>query len=195
MNRPPTYFLAVEVTSSVRRALSPLLEEMTGMGAGIRPVRADGLHLTLRYLGRIDPAQKVAVRAAAAEIAGAGRPFIVAFSGPELAPPGSSPQVVWAPLGAGEVDLAAIGTRLNLALADKGWAPPSQPFRAHCTLARLSSHLSRGVSSHLDELCARSYGEPSLQMPVESLSLMESVPVVGQASSYRRRGQWALGGG
>lgn len=193
MNRPPTYFLAVEVSSSLRRALSPLLEEMTGMGAGVRPVRADGLHLTLRYLGGIDPARLVAVRSAAAEIARSGRPFIVSFRGPELAPPGSSPRVAWAPLGEGEVDLAALGARLNRTLADKGWAPPTEPFRAHCTLARLSSELSVESRTCLENLCAQSAGEPSLQMPVKSFSLMESVPVVGQANSYRRQGEWALG--
>ncbi|MGC1184636.1 MAG: RNA 2',3'-cyclic phosphodiesterase [Candidatus Dormiibacterota bacterium] len=194
MSRASAYFLAIEIGGSLRRALTPLLTEMTDMGAAVRPVRTDSLHVTLRYLGRLDPAQQVAVRAAAAQVASAGRPFTLALTGIELAPPGPSPRVVWAPLGEGEEDLVGVVARLNLNLADRGWANPTQPFKAHCTLARLSPGLSLESLTRLQRLGGQSAAEPSLKMPVEALCLMESLPVPGQANRYRRRANWSLKG-
>jgi 2'-5' RNA ligase len=173
--------------------LAPRIAEVAGLGPGVSPVQLGGLHLTLRYLGQVDPARQDPVGEIAAEVARVSRRFAISLGRPALSPSGKSSRVIWCPVGEGQEKLAELAESLARALVGQGWQLTTPPFRGHCTLARLSARLAPGERADLEQLCARWAGDSPLWLPVESLSLMESAPVVGQPNSYPIRRRWRLG--
>jgi 2'-5' RNA ligase len=193
LTRSSTLFLAVPVGAAERRVLAPWIAGLVGLGPGVRPVQLGGLHLSLRYLGQVNPEEQGAVAEIAAEVARTSRRFAISLGSPELSPSGKSPRVIWCPVGEGQEKLAELAESLAVALVGQGWQLTMRPFIGHCTLARLSARLAPGATANLEQLCARWAGDAPLGLPVESFSLMESVPVVGQPNSYPIRRRWRLG--
>ncbi len=50
-------FLAIDVGDEVRGALAGVIREFRAVPADVRWVRDEGLHLTLAFLGAVDPAR------------------------------------------------------------------------------------------------------------------------------------------
>lgn len=117
--------------------------------AGVRWVRPEGLHLTLRFLGwSSEPALESlapALLAAAAECPAS----VARFSGLGLFPERGSPRVLW--LG---VDLDASVGRLQQACeraaVAAGFAPEPRGFRPHLTLGRWRDRAPRPSLPELD---------------------------------------------
>lgn len=126
--RPLRCFVAVELPQEIRDKIAPL-QERIAMG-GVRLVKPDLIHITLKFLGdvpnnRVDEVvsalRSVTFQPFKADIEGVG-----AF-------PGRTVRVVW--LGArGEFETLA--RSVDLALAPMGF-PREDGFRAHATLARV----------------------------------------------------------
>jgi len=142
-------FIGVPLDSNALRAVAGLVADLradeaaarsAGAGAhgrsGIRWVRPEGVHLTLRFLGPTHPAL-VAAAASALEAAAAGvGAFTVRIAGGGAFPRQSAPRVLWLGVGQGAERLADLAGRLEAKLAEAGWPPEGRPFSAHLTLAR-----------------------------------------------------------
>ena len=104
--------------------------------SGLRWVRPEGVHLTLRFLGPTPPS-RVGAAAAALEAAAAGvRPIAVRIAGAGAFPRLSAPRVLWLGVDAGAEHLADLAGRLEARLAAAGWPREDRPFAAHLTIAR-----------------------------------------------------------
>ncbi|MBI4161622.1 MAG: RNA 2',3'-cyclic phosphodiesterase, partial [Acidobacteria bacterium] len=85
-------FFAVALPADVRQSLGALQSEWSRRTGGIRWVRTDSLHVTLRFLGAIEP------QAAAALAAGLGArpagvpPFLAEVRGAGWFPEGGAPR-------------------------------------------------------------------------------------------------------
>lgn len=101
-----------------------------------RGVAAENWHLTLRFLGEIEP---VAARAVAREVAGAvlGPPFAVSFGGLGAFPRPERARVLWLGVDEGEAGLRRVAERLETAIRQAGLPAEPRPFSAHLTLSRL----------------------------------------------------------
>jgi 2'-5' RNA ligase len=111
------------------------LRERPG-GDGVRWVRPEAWHVTLRFLGRIE-ASRVAplARRASRELAEL-RPFALRLGPAELFPTPRRPRVVALGL-APQAPLAELAQALERAVAAEGFAREERPFRAHLTLGRV----------------------------------------------------------
>ena len=78
-----------------------MVAELRAAGAAVAWVRADNLHLTLRFLGEVEPAALERVREAMAVAATATAPFTVDSGGWAGFPSGRPPRVVWAGVAQG----------------------------------------------------------------------------------------------
>ena len=129
-------FVAVLLPEGVRAGLAAACAELRQQTRGLSWVRADNLHLTLRFLGQIEPPALERVRDAVTAAAAAVPPFTVRLGGLDGFPPGRAPRVLWAGVSAGHDEMMALHQALATALAARGIPEEGRPFHPHVTLAR-----------------------------------------------------------
>jgi 2'-5' RNA ligase len=129
-------FVAVLLPDRMRAGLARVSAELRGQTRGLAWVRADNLHLTLRFLGEIEPMRLEQVREAVAAAAAAVAPFTVSLGGLGGFPSGRAPRVLWASVAAGGEELGTLYAALEAALVARGMPGESRPFHPHVTLAR-----------------------------------------------------------
>jgi len=189
-------FVAVELPEAARQHIAHLLDTLRARSThGLRWVKPEGVHLTLKFLGnvleeRLDSIVTAMERATenvayfSLRIQDVGA-FLGAF------PNMGSPRVVWAGVQ-GEVEpLLQLQARLEETLADQGFLPETRPFSPHLTLARVRGRLSSWERQHLTEAMESARGITGVDMPVNRLSLMEST-LTPEGAVYTRRGQISL---
>ncbi|MBM4373083.1 MAG: RNA 2',3'-cyclic phosphodiesterase [Deltaproteobacteria bacterium] len=104
---------------------------------GARFVPAENLHLTLKFLGDVDPAKQPAVEASLLGVARGQRPFRVTLDGAGGFPDVRRPRILWVGTAEGAGELAALAAQVQAAMAPLGWAREEKGFRAHITLGRV----------------------------------------------------------
>jgi 2'-5' RNA ligase len=130
-------FIAIDLPDETRKALSAVQEQLRRSRAEVRWVRPTGIHLTLKFLGNIHPAQVDDIGAAAAQVIRDESPITLWAAGLGGFPNNRKPRVIWVGLR-GEVDrLAHIQAGLEKALEPLGFAREGRPFHPHLTLGRV----------------------------------------------------------
>lgn len=105
-------------------------------GDGVRWVRSEGYHVTLRFLGNVAvPLVPELVSAVEQALRGA-KPFAVTLGPPRAFPSERRPRVVVLPLEP-EAELAALAERIEGAVVACGLPPEKRRFRGHLTLGRV----------------------------------------------------------
>jgi RNA 2',3'-cyclic 3'-phosphodiesterase len=131
-------FVAVALDARARAAAvaaTRALRDAPG-GDGVRWVREEALHVTLRFLGNVSPARiPELVRCVRGETAGLAS-FRVRPRAAEPFPNARRPRVVALALEP-EAPLAALAAAVERGVVAAGFAPEPRRFRAHCTLGRL----------------------------------------------------------
>lgn len=192
MNEEPRLFVAVPLSESARAAVAEVVERIRAdepEGRGVRWVRLDGLHITLRFLGPTPESRVADVAAAVATTAVGVAPFAIRIAGADAFPPVGRPRTLWLDLDRGVDDLAGLAARLDDALADLGWERERRPFRAHLTLARADG--VRAGPATVAALRAAA-AELAIESPIERVVLFESITGSGRAR-YVDRADVALG--
>ena len=135
-------FVAVEIAPAVAAAAAALIDRLRQRALRLAPrsritwVTADRLHVTVRFIGRIDADRADAVRQVLASPLGQP-PFDLIVAGVGTFPPKGPPRVVWSGLTDGREPLLAIGQRVRERLARAGIAAEEQPYHPHLTLGRV----------------------------------------------------------
>ncbi|MGH7128895.1 MAG: RNA 2',3'-cyclic phosphodiesterase, partial [Planctomycetaceae bacterium] len=148
-------FIAVKVPAT--RPLRPVLAEFETMGRAVRAVAADGLHVTLKFLGdtRQDAVAEIeeTLRAVVAETAA----FDVRLVGLGAFPHAGRPSAVWAGIQDAE-PLTEIAAELERALEPLGFAAEQRAFQPHLTLARVKSKPPPALGELLSAHAATEFG-------------------------------------
>jgi RNA 2',3'-cyclic 3'-phosphodiesterase len=188
----PRLFVAVPLREAARVAVAEVVERIRAgepEGRGVRWVRLDGLHITLRFLG---PTAEERVADVAAAVAGAARgvePFAIRIAGADAFPPIGRPRTLWLDLDQGVDDLAALAARLDDALVGAGWERERRPFRAHLTLARADGVRAGPATVAALRIAA---ADLAIESPIDRIILFESITGSGRAR-YVDRANVALG--
>lgn len=137
-------FTAIDLPESI----TPLIGSLGGTIPGSRPVPADQLHLTLKFIGEVDTAMLPDIREALHTIRMA--PLTLALQGVGHFPPRGTPKVIWA--GVTPVtELVLLRNKVEKALFDIGIARERRKFSPHLTLCRLRDSPIGRVSRFLAE--------------------------------------------
>ena len=126
----PRLFVATDLPAQVKDTLAGFAREFQGP----HWVPVDQLHLTLRFIGEVEPPIFATIKAALYELR--FPEFALALRGVGHFPPGKRPRVLWAgvdPSG----PLTKLQRELELALVGAGLPPDLRHFAPHITLARL----------------------------------------------------------
>jgi RNA 2',3'-cyclic 3'-phosphodiesterase len=135
-------FVALDLPESARANLASLVERLKSEqaksdGTKVRWSRPEGLHITLKFIGHVDPAKLGAIRAALATVR-SREPVEMNIRGVGFFPNERQPRVVWCGVEASS-NLGQLATDTGRSLESLGILPESRPYVPHLTLARFSS--------------------------------------------------------
>ncbi len=185
-------FVALELPAAATPALARWLERARrgAPGQGLRWVRPDAAHVTLRFLGETEPAAVPALAADLAAVAARHAAIAAAVGSAPGAFPARGPvRVVWLGVAPAE-PIAALASEVARACeARLGLVAESRPFTPHLTLARASRPWRR---AEFEAWRARlAPPRPPIAVHFDRLSLIESRPGPG-GSRYVEVGSAAL---
>ncbi len=133
-------FVALDIDESIQQRLDDYIRTLQPRLPGVRFVRSDTYHVTLKFLGEVRGAD--AVRARLREVRAAGFPIHVGGVG--FFPNARAPRVFWAGVNtsaktaANAAELAALARSVDQSLEALGF-PPERDYHPHLTLARNGS--------------------------------------------------------
>ncbi len=185
----PRLFIAVPLGEAARVAVVDLVSTVRAgepERGGVRWVRLEGVHVTLRFLGPTSPERVPALEAVLAEAATDLAPFAVRFGGAGAFPPTGRPRTLWLGVTVGGDELAALAARVDEALERSGWSPERRPFRAHLTLARADGVPAGRATAAALIAAAR---DVSIETVVDRIVLFESLTGSGPARYVARAEQ------
>ncbi len=151
-------FVALEIPSAVRDNLAVLIEELRAADAAAtknkaRWVRAENLHVTLKFIGNVDAGKLDAIRAALGEVSSSGI-VELRFRGVGFFPNEKRPRVLWTGAVASP-NLASLAAEIDT----RGIAREAREFAPHLTLARFDPpYISEKLRAAAQENAAREFG-------------------------------------
>jgi 2'-5' RNA ligase len=181
-------FVAIDLPSDIRRKIAQLIAVLQPTTTDVRWTRADGLHLTLKFIGETAPEKIAGVTNCLSSIRIAA-PISLAIRGAGYFPNERSPRVIWLGVETGP-DLPALAAQVEEALLPLGIAKENRPFAAHLTLGRLKGPDRIPL---LQEVLHRQEPLDFGAFAAEEFSLYESQPSSG-GSLYRRIARFACAG-
>jgi 2'-5' RNA ligase len=155
-------FVALEIPAAVRGNLAALIEELRAADAAAtknkaRWVRAENLHVTLKFIGNVDAGKLEAIRAVLGEV-GSGGAVELGFRGVGFFPNEKRPRVLWAGIAASP-NLAPLAAGIDARLEKVGIARETREYAPHLTLARFDPPgISEKLRAAAQENAAREFG-------------------------------------
>lgn len=172
---PIRSFVAIELPEQVKSVLKQLQNDLKrSKAASVKWAGAEGIHLTLKFLGNVDaseiPKLKEALLGATRKIA----PFRLELGNPGAFPNTHAPRVVWVGVG-GEVEtLHTLHNNVERELVPLGFSPDERSFSPHLTLGRVREGSTADERRCLGEVVASLKVGEKPTFEVGALSLMRS---------------------
>lgn len=166
-------FIASELPLDIKRKLSSLQAEIRNRGLDeLKWVEPDGIHVTLKFLGYVQPARVAAITGIIDKVCSHSNAFNVSIKGVGVFPGLSRPQVLWAGLGGETGRLGMIAERIDDGCCELGFSRERRTFKPHLTLARIRFPLRPVEQQALAETLA----DTALNLPltIDAISLMQS---------------------
>lgn len=173
-SKPVRSFIAIPLPTPVQRTLQNWIDQLKReQRSGVRWVNTTNLHLTIKFLGDIDPESIPAIQEIMQRTAASFAAFT--FNLQELgAFPGlMKPRVIWAGIQA-PPELKALHRQLESNLKELGFPPEDRPFSPHLTLGRLDRRASDSEIAGVSALLKKPFQESVNGVPVETLHLYRS---------------------
>lgn len=179
-------FVAVDLPEDVERALGAAAQSLRDARIeGLRAVRPEGIHLTLKFLGDVSESRVDEIGHALSETVAGHRQFEVSTGGFGAFPNTRRPQVLWVGISGRLEPLKGLQADVDAALGALELPTETRPFHPHLTLARLDRRMPADARrSSMDAL--ESTGLPAgLPVGVRSVSLVQSILGRGGARYVR----------
>ena len=156
-------FVALDPDADAAARLGRAIDPLTRVGADVRWVRPEHMHLTLQFLGDVPQARVDGLRGALRAL-DAGSALELAISGLGTFPPRGRPRVVWAGLRGDLGPLGELAAAIGRALVPLGQRIERRAFRPHLTLGRVRG--PRGLDRLVDAIAELA---PRLEVPIATV--------------------------
>jgi len=137
-------FIAADLPESVREELARIQAELRMEKFKFRRVKPENIHLTLIFLGDVDPGMIKSISGAVADTVRCHEPIRLAIQGLGVFPGIKRPRIIWAGM-TGEVkilrELKSSLDRSLLKVNGLNFKPERRPFRAHLTFGRAKGRI------------------------------------------------------
>ena len=180
-------FIAVNVDNPL---VSSFIDELSEVGAALRVVKPENLHLTFKFLGEVpDDSIDGILKAMDGSLSGVG-PFEASLYGTGAFPSQNYMRVVWVGIDENRERLIEMQRAIDENLVPLGFSREKR-FHPHLTLGRIKSQKGKGqLKAFLSKNQERSFGK----LIVDSVHLKKSV-LTPQGPIYSTLGETKLTGG
>ena len=142
----------------IRNALAAFLKELRGLAPQAKWVRAENLHVTLKFLGNTEIGKAGAAIENVLRTIRSSQPVTLEFRGLGFFPNEKRPRVFWAGMDL-SANLQPLAQDIDRSMHQLGFPPEDRLFTPHLTLARfnppgLPPKLGSAVANH----ASRSFG-------------------------------------
>jgi 2'-5' RNA ligase len=181
---PIRAFLAIDLSDEARAAAAELVRRLRGRAGSerVRWVRPENLHVTLRFLGDVDPARTREIAARVRGEVDGIAPFELRLGALHAFPSERRARVVALAVEP-EPELAALAAAVERGVVAAGFEPERRPFNGHLTLGR--------VRGRRTPLLRGGCEAPSFAVDAFVLFRSEATPA---GSHYTPLERFALGG-
>jgi len=136
-------FIALELSDDVRKNLEGLIVDLK-KGVQFTPAvpswaRAEGIHLTLKFLGNIEEGMVEKIADVLRRAAAGTKPFLLKVRNLGVFPSARQPRVLWVGVKDGDEESCALQAKIEEGLLPLGFEREIRPFHPHLTLARIKS--------------------------------------------------------
>ena len=176
-------FVAVELPGDARAAIARAVDALAPPES-FRRTATDQLHLTVLFLGAVEPERVSEIEERLAEVARTAVPSATALTGFGTFPSGAA-RVLWVRLRDDDGHLAALAAATTDTLRDLVLTE-DRPFRAHVTVARARDR------TRLRRDALETAVEP-VRFDVEELTLFRSHLAAPAPARYEPLQRWRLG--
>ncbi len=164
-------FIAIDPSMEQREKLQILQQRLAHSLGGVRWVRPEGLHLTLKFLGEQE-AEKVPLIITAMQIVSRSvSPFYLQFGSTGVFPSPKRARIIWTGIHRGASETEELADSLEKELAKRGFPLERRPFKAHLTLGRVRLSLP---GEKVGQLLSAEKNFKTEKALVTSMSLYES---------------------
>ncbi len=169
-------FLAVRLPVAATAALSRIVDRMIQTKiVGLKPVRPENMHLTLKFFGSVGAEQVHPIIDAVTEAVVPLSPFTLRLGNIGAYPNTRNPRVLWVGLDGDTVALLDTRRRIEKALAQIAFPPDSREFKPHFTVARIRDSVSPADRRRAAEMFFSSELHSEIPIRVNSVTLTRSV--------------------
>ena len=162
-------FIAIEIPENIRTGFAALLKEFRALAPQVKWVRAENLHVTLKFLGETDSAKLGALQNVLSTVRSPD-PVSLEFRGLGFFPNNKRPRVFWAGMEA-SANLKSLATEVDQATHRLGFPLEERPFTPHLTLARFPLP---GISQKLLQASQEKSPQPFGSLRTGEFHLIES---------------------
>jgi len=167
-------FVALEIPAAVRDNLAAQMKELRDLSRQVadkRPrwMRPENLHVTLKFIGEVSPANLENIREALTAIH-RDAPVHLEFRGLGFFPSQQHPRVLWAGIEASP-NLPSLAADIDSALETQGVAREERAFAPHLTLARFEPP---GLHDKLRTMIQQNSGREFGSLQAREFHLVES---------------------
>jgi 2'-5' RNA ligase len=132
-------FIAFPLDEPIIRLLLKAQENLSQVGADVRWVERENLHLTLKFLGNVRDEELPGICAILDEAASQVEPFEFDISGLTSAPPMGQMRMIWAKIEEPTGRLKLLYEMLDEAFESLGYKKERRMFHPHLTVGRVKS--------------------------------------------------------
>lgn len=168
-------FIAVELPPGASLALGRTLQDLQAAApGGVRWVRPEGIHLTLKFLGNIGTNSVGPISQAMSRCAASVAPFDLFLSELGAFPNLKAPRVIWIGLGGALDVLLGLQEALEGEMESLGFAREGRSFSPHLTLGRAREGMPSSQRRRVGEVLASASVDIKEELPVEEIALIKS---------------------
>lgn len=181
-------FIAIDLPSDVKEALSAFVETLKGRGlSGVRWVNPNGIHLTLKFLGEIPPSTVPLLLDAIESVAASHHCFTLGLGRLGVFPDPDNPRVLWVGLDGDLSSLAELQASVEEQCLFLGFEPDRRRFTPHLTLGRVRRALPETERELVRAAMQEEANPGSIQWQVDEIHLIHST-LTPQGAVYRSLG-------
>lgn len=130
-------FIAIPLPRDAETMLREMQEKLKAAAAEVRWTVVTSIHLTLRFLGEIDPEAVPRLTYLLRRATASERPFSMRLQGLGAFPNPRNPRVVWCGIEGEVQNLQSLQAKVEDACEAAGFPREERPFRPHLTLGRV----------------------------------------------------------
>ena len=183
-------FISLELPEEVKKNIYVSVEKLKAAGADVKWVRAENLHLTLKFLGDTPEELLKSINERLVSLAAAHGRFFLNISGAGAFPNIKYPRVIW--IGVYNTDeLAKLQLEIDDSMAGLGFKIDGKKFTPHLTIGRIKSLKNKdALIKELATLKEADFGK----IEVNNITLMQSILKPSGAEHLKLR-EFSLGCG